>query len=547
MTDISTSPSATNSAQSTVRRIIVYALLFALVIVAAIGVSGLVGRLLSTEEALAGDRFGGLAESLAFTLVGGPFAAFVWRLSWKRLDDPVERASIAWGLYVAAMSTLSLIVFVSGFLITAAALIEGRWEPRDLANGIVWLGIWTWHHWMGRHAAASPTRLTSLPTVAGWVFGLVIGVGGAVSALGDLLDAAIGALSEQFAVGQPWWVATLQSIVWTVGGALVWWWHWVRGGRGAGSALTSVAIVVAGILGATVLTLGGVGTTIFIALRLAFDRTESLAELSSALDAAMASAAVGALVWAYYRGVARERSATTREATRLVVSGVALAAAATGVGVSVNAMLAALAPSIAGSDARTLLLGGFSALIVGGPLWWTTWRPRQRAEPSRAASIGRRVYLVAVFGLSAIVALITLLVIGFRVFEFLLEGLTGASLVERIRAPLGLLTATVLVAGYHFGVWRRDRAATAAAAPAARPRTIGHVVLVTGPGSEAQVETIGALTGAKVTVWLRATRDVAPGGPDDEQLALALDGIVVNRALVVIGPGDRVEVVPLAD
>ena len=72
---------------------------------------------------------------------------------------------------------------------------------------------------------------------------------------------------------------------------------------------------------------------------------------------------------------------------------------------------------------------------------------------------GRRVYLILIFGISAIVAIITLLVIGYRVFEFVLDDLSGQSLLDRVRAPLGLLVATGLAAGYHFSVWRRDRSA----------------------------------------------------------------------------------------
>ena len=83
------------------------------------------------------------------------------------------------------------------------------------------------------------------------------------------------------------------------------------------------------------------------------------------------------------------------------------------------------------------------------------------------------------FGVSAVVALITLLVMGYRVFEFLLADVTGGSLVDRIRAPLGLLVATGLVAGYHFAVWRHDRTLLAAAAPARR-RTTDQVTLVSG-------------------------------------------------------------------
>ena len=52
------------------------------------------------------------------------------------------------------------------------------------------------------------------------------------------------------------------------------------------------------------------------------------------------------------------------------------------------------------------------------------------------------------------VALVTLLVIGFRLFEFMLGDAGGAGLLERVRAPLGLLVATGLVAGYHFALWR---------------------------------------------------------------------------------------------
>ena len=45
---------AAGSAQPTVRRLIVYTLLFALVVVAAIGLSGLLGRLLGAGTVLVG-------------------------------------------------------------------------------------------------------------------------------------------------------------------------------------------------------------------------------------------------------------------------------------------------------------------------------------------------------------------------------------------------------------------------------------------------------------------------------------------------------------
>jgi hypothetical protein len=53
-------------------------------------------------------------------------------------------------------------------------------------------------------------------------------------------------------------------------------------------------------------------------------------------------------------------------------------------------------------------------------------------------------------------------------------------------------------------------------------------------------------TGASVTVWHRA-RAEAGEAPDVAALVAALEGVTARRVLVIAGPGDRVEVVPLAD
>lgn len=537
------------SAQPTVRRLIVYTLLFVLIVVAAIGLSGLLGRAIDVREALARSDTSGLAQSLAFTLVGGPFAALLWRVVWRRLDEDAERFSLAWGLYLAGVSTVSLLTFATSFILTATALIDGHWSPHEFATGVVWLGVWLSHRWMSRHPSKGPSRLTTLPTVIGHVYGLVIGVVGGVSALTVLLDEAITGVAGAVTVGEPWWTPVLMSLVWAIGGAAIWWWHWGRdGGRSLATGLADVALIVVGILGASILALSGIGTIVFVALQLGFDRADPIAQLLDPLDAAIAGASIGALVWSYHRGIARARSDAAQYAVRLVTAGVSMAATATGIGVIVNATLAALAPTLVESDPRTLLFVGISSFVVGAPIWWVVWRPTVE-EPARAGSTGRRVYLIAVFGLSAIVALITLLVIGFRLFEFLLGDVSGGSLVDRVRAPTGLLVATLLVAGYHFGVWRRDRATLAAIGPA-RQRTIGRVLLVTRGDAGAQSTAIEDATGASVTVWMRADAgpadaEPADSGPDGETLARALDGVTGATVLVLAGPGDRVEVVPL--
>lgn len=587
-------PVATSAGQ-TVRRIIVYTLLFALVVITATGLSGLLGLLLDAGTTFVGDTTSILAQALAFTLVGGPLAAVLWWVVWRRLAEPAERSSLAWSLYISAMFLVALISFTTSLLSTASSLVDGDWYGPTLAGGFVWAAVWIAHRWMWRHPAKGPVHLVAVPAVLGAAFGLVLGVSGAIGALTFLFDAAISGVSAAASVGSPWWIGALQAAVWAVGGGAVWAWHWYReGARSTSSGLANVLLVVVGILGGSLLTLGGIGTAVFVALRVLFDNSDTMTELLAPLPVAIAAAGVGALVWVYHRGIAENRSPATRNASMLATSGVALVAAATGIGVIVNSALGILTEPLAGEDTRTLLLAGISALLVGGPVWWLTWRPLSPTDAT-ALTTGRRIYLIAVFGLSAIVALVTLLVIGFRLFEFVLSG--EADLVERVRAPLGLLVATALVAGYHFSVWRSDRASAEASAPPPRLRTVGEVILVTGADPAPLVQVIESVTGASVTVWRTAvaaapaptaldqtltgavaqgplpvppsiadlpaaTYSPAPAGAaptmaplsvdtlepvDPEQLAHALDGVAGRRVLIVAGPGRRLDVLALAD
>ena len=575
--------SSLGEAQRTVRRLITYLLLIALVIIAASGLSGLLGRLLLADTELAAADVAGLARSLAFALIGGPLAALLWWVVWRRLADEAERASVGWGLYVTGAYMVSLVLATTNLFSTLATLIGGQslqWRA-SLATGVVWAAVWAWHRWMWRHPGRRPVDVADAPTVLSSYFGLVVGVSGAISALSLLLDAALRGVLAAAAVGKPWWVSALQSLVWAAGGGLVWWWHWKHdGGRQLRGDLAGVGLLAVGVLGAGVLTLGGAGVTIFVLLRLVFDRTEPLDQLLEPLAPAVAAAAIGSLVWVYHRGLARESSKAIRPGSRLVTSGVALVAAASGIGVIVNAALAIAASPLAGFGARTLLLGGISSLLVGGPVWWISWRPLDRSPEQGPDSAGgtrsggpagtagppgqgwnwqnaRRIYLIVVFGLSAVVAVITLLIIGFRMFEYVLGDLSGGSVVDRIRAPLGLLVATGRVAGYHFAVGRHEREALAAAGMA-RKRTIGHVVLVAGADPALLHQAIAETTGADVTVWRRADAP-AGSGPGDVSAAEAgseaarlaarlagdLEGVTGKRVLVTVGPDGRIDVIPL--
>jgi hypothetical protein len=530
-------------AQSVVRRILVFVILFALVSVAASGISGLLQRALEVGRVISADD-AGLALSLAFTLIGAPLAAVLWWWERRRLAvDPAERASLVWALYVTAMSFTALVIATTALGRTAVEAIDGDWRPGDLATGAVWLGVWVWHRWMRRSAVTAPTRLVDLPTGLGAVFGLVVAAYSAISAIAGLITQALLGVTVQLAASADWAVPILQALIWCAIGLLVWWWHWFREGaedaRGGFAGVLLVAVIGA----AAATTLFAIGSVLFLVLRLLFD-SAPLAEIVSSLDVAIAAALVGAIVWVYHAQVLAGRSPQTRRAARLVISAIALIGAASGFGVVVNALLATLGGRLVDDDPRTLLLGGISALVVGATVWVIAWRPARGVDPEEAADPARRVYLVVVFGASAVVAIVTLLIIGYRVFEFALDVGGPDALVERIRAPLGLLSATALVFAYHFAIWRRDRALAPAAA---RRQAIGKVVVLGAGDVRALTEAIRTETNAAVSVW-----PVAAGTPGvvDADAAAVLELLSVARAprvLVVAGEQGGVRLIPLAD
>jgi len=523
-------PAPGNRAQGVVRRWVVYAILFTLVALAANGVSGLLHRLIDVDAELGGGTYG-LALSLAYTLIAGPLAVLLWWFSWRRMSA-ADRGSIAWGLYVAAMYTVALIVFSISLLEVLAGAVEGDWEPASLASAVAWFAVWLAHRFLLRHPEKGPIRLATVPLVLGVLWGLVVAAVAGVQTLTGLFDEAV---TVGLTFGTPWWTSALQALIWCVGGLIIWSWHWhrervwvVRGG------FAEVVIVVI-VLGAALAALGGIGTVLFVALRTIADRSAGWADILDPLPTAVAAAGVGLVVWTYHR---RTSAVRTAAAIRLVESGVGLAGLASGVGVIINALLAALRAPLAGTSALELLLGGLSALIVGAVVWAWAWRPLRTDEA--AGDPARRIYLVAIFAVSAVVALGALLIIAFRIIEAVLG--EDGDVIERTRAPLGLLVATALVAGYHFAIWRRDRALVpAVAAPA---RAIDQVVLVTSDQSDSAAAAVRAATGADVLAWTRTdiASPVSAGA-----VAEALAGVASRRVLVVTGPDSRIEVIPLAD
>ncbi|TQO20845.1 hypothetical protein FB472_2500 [Rhodoglobus vestalii] len=525
----------------TVRRLITYLLLAITVIIAANGLSGLLERLLTVNRVEVVFDNEGLATSLAAALIAGPLAALLWWLTWRDSASARDRASVTWPVYLVILSTAALLTATITLFSWIANAITVGWDPYRLAGGIVWALIWLWHYWMWQHPSKGPTRLPGAAPALASLIGLSYAAGGLVWALSRLVDSAVDTVAGSVLLSDPVWQLVLQSLVWAVGGGLLWWWHWLRVGvRAQNFGFSNVLLVfIAGVASLAVLALG-LTLTLSVILELVTGAQQPIAVTLAPLGTAIASTVVGALVFVYHARVVASRSVGVRAASRLASTGVSLAYAATGVGVTINALLATTSNSILEGNIRSLLLGGLSALLVGGVLWWMTWRPLAASTPELVATPGRRIYLVVIFGLSALVALITLLVIGFQLFSFLLDGGSGETFVERSRQALGLLTATVLVAAYHFAIWRKDRVSDVAQEPI---RRIDHLTLVTSGGSAELIDTLRAATGARVTVLQRAA--AVDGEPDAAALVTALDGVEASSVLVLAGANGSVEVIRL--
>ncbi len=539
--------SATGGVGKSVRRIIVYGVLFVLVCLAAGGIGDLLTRLLDSGRVLVGNDVSGLALTLAFTLIAGPLAALLWWFSWRSNASPQERLAVSWGLYLAAMSTVALIAATTALLQTASSLVNGLWEPAAFSSGVVWLGIWGWHRWMRRHPAKSPLRLTGVTSTIAYVYGIVIGATGAVSALSTLLGAAINRSFELVGVGDPWSMVALQALVWAVGGAAIWWFHWKHeGAQSLRAGLANVAVVLVAGFGSVILALGGIAASIFVVLRLVLGTGvggDSVQQVLAPLAVALSLTAIGTLIWSYYRRPARTHSVAVANGNRLVASGITLAATATGVGIIVNTILSAFGTPLVETGPRTLLFSGISALVVGGIAWWLVWKPAAPVSVAREAEAGRRIYLIAVFGLSTIVAIVTVLVIGVNIFEFVLNSETGGSLLDRVRAEVGLLVATGGVAGYHFTLWNRDRARKVT--EPTRKQTIGQLTLVVGSDASRIAQLFAEATGAHVTVLLRADASATAEAITEADVMSAVMAVTAVRALAVISPAGTIEVIPL--
>lgn len=422
-------------------RIVFAALTFGLTVVTAVGVYILLDILIGDRGDLARSGSSDIAQGLALTLVGAPATYFLWRHQLKSLAGPDGR-SIVWLLHQAIASlTFSIGTVISfGF---GLRFHDFDGDARSaLAFGLAWLAAWLLYEWI-RSIRPAP-MLPGLPHAIGAGVGLITVAFGSVAlivALFDLIETDVVASSGRT---DP----VFAAIVWTVVGAAVWAWQFLL--RPAYDDPSRAGLVLGLGVGGGAL-MGLAGLTALLALVL-FSLTGDFE--TDELGDAIGPIGVGFLIWRFHRGLASD----PREVriARHLVSGLSLIGVAIGIGVLVNAGLAALTPAFAAANEDELLWGGLAALIANGPVWWLAWRPTVRPDPDYGTTV-QRTYLTVLGGVAAVSGAIALIYLLFQLLEGLFDGDPLSAIVDSIRAPLGFVVATASVTAYHYRRWAASR------------------------------------------------------------------------------------------
>lgn len=533
-------PAAGVSDVHLVRQFFQYVLLLGLLFVSASGVSGLIGRLLDRGALVEADQ-AELALSVAFTVVGLPLFAGVALWSRRGLTaNPAEARSFAWTAYTTVATLTSLVVSMFAlYQVLAWAAQERPYDSYALGRLVVWGAVWAFHWWLGARltpiAYAQPHHL----------LGSLIGLGTAAAGIGVLLS---GALEAVFDLGGSEVLVEadrpiVRGAVLLVVGAPVWFLYWVRTASHSQRNHLWLAYVLLPGVG------GGLITAVVSASTVLYDVLVWLVGHPEATEASrhfqgtpggVAAAVVGVILWWYHHAVLREAQADTRtEVLRIyeyLMAGIGLVAAAVGLTMLLVALVEALtgATVLVGSAAVNTLITAATLLVVGGPVWWLYWSRVQaaarQAPEVEHASPTRRIYLFVLFGIAGIAAVVALLVGVYFVVEDVLEGVVGTQTLRRIRFPIGVLVSAGAISGYHWTVYRGERAR--AVAHAHGP----HFVLLVGPRDGDLAHAVAQRTGARVTTWPRTDQNgsATPWSADDVLAALgenpADDVIVLSDA-----------------
>ena len=529
-----------------VRRFFQYVILYGLIVISGLGVSGLLGRVLERSTLVVADHTD-LARNLSFVVVGVPLYLFL--ALWTRRQfarDVAESRSSGWSAYLTltSITSLAMAMFALHDMVSWAFRVND-FRGAALARVIVWGTIWAAHwqvHW--RFGSLANSRVHHF-------LGSLISLGTVVAGVDQLISDALQRLwsLEGDAIlifhGDP----TLRGAVTLVVGAPIWYLYWVRNySKSTRDPLWYVYVLLVGVGGGLTMSVVSASTVLYSALVwfIGDSGNSDAAAHFHNLPTALGAFCVGVIAWWYHRACLQEdRKANRSEVQRIyeyLMAGIGLLAAAGGLAMILVALVEALSSGsvIAGSGATNALLAAATLLVVGSPVWWIFWRRIQiaivKSPADEHASPTRRLYLFILFGLGGIAAVVTLLLGVFFLFDDLFKGNFGLETIRRMRFAFSILVTTGAIAGYHWMIYKSEREITTAASRGP------HLVILVGPVEFELTRAISKLTGGRVQQWAR--RDGKVGTWDTEAV---LDAIAESSegALMLIADPAGLQRIPI--
>ena len=532
-----------------VRRFFQYLLLYGLLVVVGIGLSGLLGRLLERDVLLTADEVD-LARNLAFTVVGVP--VFVGVALWSRrrfLADADEARSLGWAFYVTAASLTALVLAMTGLgqvLEWATGLND--YSGHGLAAFLVWGALWGAHWWLD--ARVTPPEHSRVHHLAGSLIGLATAATGLAGVLGAALRSLLGLEGGAVLAGDG--SPMLRGLVTLAVGAPVWLVYWVRTtARRERDPLWLAYVLLVGVGGGLVTAIASASTLVYSVLvwLVGEPRSTDAAEHFDSAPTAAAAVVVGLLVWWYHQAVLEAAGAEARTEVRRVyeylMAGIGLLAAATGLTTLVVALIEAVTGTervvVGGSTVNTLLAAA-TLLAVGAPVWWLYWRRIQTAADSAPTaelmSTTRRVYLFILFGLGGVAAVIALLVGVYLFFADVVDGTVGPETLRSMRFSIGVLLTAAAIAAYHWAVYRADQMQVPAVVEAHGPK----FVLLVGPADPEIAREVAHRTHGRVQAWSRTDDGRTTWSVDEVMAAL---GSTSADEVIVLSDAEGLRAIPV--
>lgn len=490
-----------SGSEFSIRRLFHYSLLFFSLVILGIGLTGLLGRLINFGEILAESRTD-LARNLSFTIVGAPLVAVLARWSLRnQQEDPNENRSFAWHAYLTITSITSLAVALFGLHEFLSWLIgDERYQGSYLAQLVIWSVIWFIHHRLSLKVGDAIRPQNLIGSGIGLAI-LAVGIGGLI---GSVIEQLININQEITVLKRT--NPMISNVITILMGAPVWYVYWLRGALASTrDFLWHAYVFLAGIAASFVATVVATSFVIYDILVWFFGDTGDKSATQHFFEAAnpIGAALVAFAIWTYHRSLMDEVEIRTelRRIYEYINSGISLIAASLGIVMIIVAAVESITPSDIATFAEgsNSLILAITLLIVGAPTWWFFWnRIQNEALSSKEGqeSPTRRIFLLMLFGVSAVAAVISLISALFITFDDLLNNQFASSTFRETRYALAILLTNGAIAGYHWSIYRSERDVTVTIFHKGR-----HITLV-GPEDEHIVQLLKEQVGGNIQLWI---------------------------------------------